>query len=549
MKKVIAIILGVIVLALVVLAIHAQINPVNIVLKPVKTEVTVTMKDGIDLGTTVFVPKGKKKFATILVRTPYDKYSEEWLGKAFGMYGIAVVIQDVRGKYTSGGEYYPFRNEREDGLETLRWIRKQSWSNGIVGGWGASYVGYTQWAISDSLDCMVPLLTGANLYDFFYPDSIFSLQSAFEWGLKTASRKLNVISADSITMGINHLPLTLADDAVIKDIPYINDWLKHERYDDYWWSMDHRGKARASVLCIAGWYDIFLKAQIEDFQKLQGDGNEKDRMVIGPWCHGSQGEINEYGGTKKMGSPRKIFSYMVRGIKGKQNSLKSPLRDTKYNLFIMERNEYYGSDVWPPRETSSIPYFLGPAGYIGPQPLTDSSHSSFTYDPSDPYPSYGGTALGDKVGPARQNNNIQRPDQVIFETPSMSEPLILLGPVSADLWISSNVQNTDFYVCLQDVFPDGKIINIQEGGVRTRLIPNVPEKKEISVWATGYQINEGHKLRVTVSSSWFPRFNRNLNNGTAIAGATDPVIARQTIYYGVGMPSCINLPVIKMEVE
>jgi uncharacterized protein len=547
MKKTVFIIFAVIVVALAVLAIHTQINPLNIVRKPVRNEVKIPMNDGISLSTTVFLPHGKKKIAAILVRTPYNKVTEEWMGRAFGLYGIAVIIQDVRGKFDSGGEYYPFINERADGLMTLRWIREQPWSNGIVAGWGGSYGGYTQWAIADSLNYIVPLLSGANLYDFLYPNGIFSLQSAFEWGFKNASTKLNTLSAERIKAGYKILPLSLADDSTIKDIPYINDWLSHEEYDSYWGSMNHRGIARSSVLSVAGWYDIFLKAQIEDFQVLNRKGNQDNRMIIGPWCHGSQGEFNEYGGTKKTGGPKKIFTYMVHRIKGNSNSLPSPLKDSRYNLFIMERNEYFGSDIWPPRETKMSPYYFGPGGYLTRQPYRLAGQLPFTYNPADPFPSYGGTALGDKVGPARQNDNLNRSDQLIFETGTLSDPLVLLGPVSATLWVSSDAACTDFYVCIQDVFPDGKIINIQEGGSKVKLTANKPEKKEISIWATGYQLNPGHKLRTTISSSWFPRFNRNLNNGLPIAVANNPVIARQTIYYGPEMASFINLPVFELK--
>jgi hypothetical protein len=147
-------------------------------LKPGKNEIKISMSDGVLLATDVYLPKKKGSHPVVLVRTPYAKYAEQWMGKAFGMFGIAVVVQDVRGKYSSGGEYYPFINERKDGLETLRWIREQRWCDGTVAGWGGSYVGFTQWAISDSLDFLTLLVTGASLYDFTYPDGLFSLQSA-----------------------------------------------------------------------------------------------------------------------------------------------------------------------------------------------------------------------------------------------------------------------------------------------------------------------------------------------------------------------------------
>jgi uncharacterized protein len=232
-------------------------------------QVSIPMADGTLLSTDVFIPGSRKKVPAILVRTPYKKEAERWLGKAFGFFNVAVVIQDVRGKYGSEGEFYPFLNERNDGFSTLRWIRDQPWSNGVVGGWGASYLGYTQWAISDSLDLMVPLLTGANIYDFVYPNGVFSLLSAFSWGVQNDSPGLNSVPAQKISDGMKVLPLSAADDSTIHDIRFLTDWMLHETEDEYWNKMNHRGISNAAVLSIAGWYDIFLMAQIRDFQALE----------------------------------------------------------------------------------------------------------------------------------------------------------------------------------------------------------------------------------------------------------------------------------------
>jgi putative CocE/NonD family hydrolase len=509
-------------------------------------EVNIPMADGVLLATDVSVPDRKGKFPAVMVRTPYGKYAEKWMEKAFKMFGIAVVLQDVRGKNKSGGDYYPFINERADGLETLRWIREQPWSNGIVAGWGGSYQGYTQWAISDSLDFMTLLLTGANLYDFTYPDSLFSLQTAFVWGFQNASPNQNSIPPEKMKASPMLLPLSIADDSTIKDIPFINDWLYHEKYDEYWQKMNFRGNTKAPVISMAGWYDIFLKSQIDDFQALEVNGNPGNRLIIGPWCHGSQGEKNEYGGLKKTGKPTKIFKYVKNFLKGRSNKLTYPLKDKKYNLFIMERNEYIGSETWPPKGMKTVPYYIGPSGYLSSEKYTEKGDLQYDYSPADPYPSHGGTALGDGVGPARQNENSNRKDQLIFEMKIAEDPLILLGPISATLWLSSDAACTDFFVGLQDVFPDGKIINIQEGGARVKFDNEKPTRTEISVWSTGYQLNPGHKLRVFIASSWFPRYNRNLNKCEPIYSAKDFVIARQKLYYGTETPSSVNLPIFEL---
>ena len=509
-------------------------------------EVNIPMADGVLLATDVSVPERKGKFPAVMVRTPYGKYAEKWMEKAFKMFGIAVVLQDVRGKNRSGGDYYPFINERADGLETLRWIREQPWSDGIVAGWGGSYQGYTQWAISDSLDFMTLLLTGANLYDFTYPDSLFSLQTAFVWGFQNASPNQNSIPPEKMKASTMILPLSIADDSTIKDIPFINDWLYHEKYDEYWQKMNFRGNTKAPVISMAGWYDIFLKSQIDDFQALEMNGNPGNRLIIGPWCHGSQGEKNEYGGLKKTGKPTKIFKYVKNFLKGRSNKLTSPLKDKKYNLFIMERNEYIGSDTWPPKGMKTVSYYIGPSGYFSSEKYAERGDLQYDYSPADPYPSHGGTALGDGVGPARQNENSNRKDQLTFEMSIAEDPLILLGPISATLWLSSDAPCTDFFVGLQDVFPDGKIINIQEGGARVKFDNKQPTRTEISIWSTGYQLNPGHKLRVFIASSWFPRYNRNLNKCEPIYNAKEYVIARQKVYYGPETPSSVNLPIFEL---
>ena len=170
----------------------------------------------------------------------------------------------------------------------------------------------------------------------------------------------------------------------------------------------------------------------------------------------------------------------------------------------MERNEYIGSDVWPPKETRTMPYYLGQGNTLQTEVPDNSGNISYVYDPSDPFPSLGGTALGDSVGPALQNRNLNRKDQLEFESGVLENPIILLGPISASLWLSSEAHCTAFAVCLQDIFPDGKIVNIQEGIANVELQGKGLEQKEISLWATGYQLNPDHKLKVVVTSSWFP---------------------------------------------
>ncbi|HWR99334.1 MAG TPA: CocE/NonD family hydrolase [Prolixibacteraceae bacterium] len=522
---------------------HAGDSNVKTDLKAGKNEISIRMDDGAMLATDIYLPKGEGAFPAVIVRTPYNKSALEWIAKNFNESGIAVVVQDVRGKYKSGGEFYPFINERADGLQTLKWIRSQLWASGHITGWGGSYVGYTQWAISDSLDLLTPVLTGANLYDLVYPGGLFSLQTAFNWGLAVASKEANKIKPEKALASFNILPLSVADDSTIMDIPFLNDWILHEKYDEYWQNMDFRGKTKAPVISVAGWYDIFLDAQLKDFQALAGRSGTGSRLIVGPWCHGGQGEKNEFGGEAKTGKLTAPVDYVKNLIRGKNAVMPEPFTDKTYSLFIMERNEYVGSDAWPPRETQSVPFYIGPGSYLSKEKFMKDGALQYEYSPSDPFPSKGGTALGAGVGPARQDDNRSRKDQLVFEMKIADKPMILLGNISATLWLSSDAECTDFIVGVQDIFPDGKIINIQEGGAKVKSGQKEPQKTEISVWATGYQLNPGHHLRVVISSSWFPRFNRSLNSCEPAFAAKNMKSARQTVGYGGKTPSSVNLPV------
>jgi putative CocE/NonD family hydrolase len=513
-----------------------------------KLEFNIPMKDGTLLATDVYLPKTKSPFPVVLVRTPYDTNGIKDAAEKFVKHNIAVVAQDCRGRLKSGGEFYPFINERKDGLETLRWLRKQEWCNGKVGGWGGSYVGITQWAISDSLDVLTPNMTGASMYDLVYDQGLFALQTAFTWGLAISAKEMNETFMKNIPKSFNILPLSSADDSVSYNVKFINDWIAHEKYDEYWKTQDFSGITKAPLLSVAGWYDIFLKQQIADFQVLLQNGNPDSRLVIGPWCHGSQGFQNKYGGNKKTGSQGEIIdNFLIKHLSDEsQKVMEKPFADKKYNLFIMERNEYFGSDTWPPKESVPTAFYLGKENKISSQPAAEKGEMKYVYNPADPYPSFGGTALGVGVGPAVQNKNNTRKDQLVFETEILKTPLTLLGDLSAVLYVSSDAPCTDFIVCIQDVFPDGNIINIQEGGAKVNFSGSNPEKKEISVWATGYEIKTGHKLRVVITSSWFPRYNRSLNICEPAYMATKMKTANQTLWVGPEYPSCVVLPVIKL---
>ncbi len=516
-----------------------------------KTIEYISIGDSIKLATDVYLPDSIGQFPCILYLTPYGRENIKKEPEKFIEKGYAVVCQDIRGKFGSNGTFYPFKNDRSDGSKTIEWIREQSWSNGKICGWGGSYLGYTQWAVADQLDMISPIFTTANMYDALYPDGLMSLGLAFRWGLLVDSKTVNAISPEKMEQSYYYLPLSAADDSTLKNNPFTDDWLSHEYYDTYWGKIDHRGEYSMPVFAAAGWYDIFLMPQIMDFIALGSRRNSDSYLFIGPWAHGSFAAKVEFGDNADYGKVvapvlnRLVDKYMLNR---KVDIIQPPFEEKPFHAFIMQRNEWYSFNQWPPIDVEFSNLNFGDNNSF----LLESNAGgkyTWNYDPSDPYPSLGGTIIGTDVGPAWQNNNIERKDQLAFVTNPVDSALILLGPINAELFVKTDVPSTDIVVCLQDVFPDGKILNIQEGGARIFSDPKAPEtrKVDISLWATGYQINPKHQIRVVVTSSWFPRFNRNLNSGEPLFKATNILKSTQTLFYGKDTPSRIILPVLDLE--
>ena len=519
----------------------------------IKTTEYVVVKDTIKLATDIYLPDEQGQYPCILGRSPYNKDHFKNDAELFVNKGYAVVCQDTRGKFASNGTFYAFRDDRKDGLATIQWMKKQPWYNGKICGWGGSYVGYTQWAISDQLDVMTPLITTANMYEALYPDGLFSLGLAFRWGLIVDSKTVNPIPAEKIESSYTILPLSVADDSTFKSNKLTDDWLSHPYLDAYWGAMNHRAPVNIPVFSVAGWYDIFLKTQIKDFQFLGVNRHPDSYLVIGPWAHGKPATKIDFGDQANLGENITPMLHRFIDKQMKEDTVKviqAPFKDKPYLLFIMQRNEWYASDEWPPKDTKFSNYYFGANENLTAALPKHSGEVEWEYNPVDPYPSLGGTIIGGDVGTAWQNDNLSRTDQVAFETTPINSDMILLGPISSTLYVSTDAPSTDCIVCLQDVYPDGNILNIQEGGTMiyndASTSPRL-QQVDVSVWATGYQIHAGHKLRVVVTSSLFPRYNRNLNTGQPIFSAKETRAANQRLYYGEEYPSHVTLPVLAID--
>ena len=512
----------------------------------------ITVDDTIKLATYIYFPEGASaddgnKYSTVLVRTPYNIETGFSQLKDLLRNNFVVVIQDTRGKFSSEGEYYPFKHERSDGITTTDWIRSQLWSNGKIAGWGGSYVGFTQWAIADQIDVLTPIATSANIYDMVYPDGIYSLSLSFSWGFYFIAKTMNNINKEQFEKSFSILPLSIADNKTIKQIDFLDDVLKHPYEDGFWGSINHRNAITAPIYSVAGWYDIFLMGQIRDFEALGNTRHPESRLVIGPYAHGTPAVEMNFG---EAGKRANLDDDLIQFVKKQLDGIEKESNAKPYSLYIINRNEWVDCEQWPPKNSTLTPYYLHSSGKITKTPTKDDKFVEYKYDPTDPYPSYGGSIFGTGAGAAYQNENIERKDQIVFESETLEKPLVLLGEIDATVYASTDAASTDFYVQLQEVLPDGKILNIQEGGKTVFYDQSsmpVVKKIDISVWATGYQINSGNKLRVVISSSLFPRYNRNLNSGEEIYSAKSPRVAKQKVYFSEKYPTQILLPILNMK--
>lgn len=554
----------------------------------VERNVIAKMRDGGALSADIYRPKADGKFPVLLVRTPYDKTGETRFGLLAASRGYVVIAQDVRGRFTSEGEWYPFKHESEDGYDTVEWAAALLYSNGKVGMYGGSYVGATQFlaaiARPPHLAAIAPNYTASNYHDgWTYQGGAFEQWFNESWTtfLAQDTMRRRVQSRANALQGTKTLPLTayavLETPSTSGIAPYFTDWLAHPTYDGYWqqWSIeDHYKQIEVPVFSFGAWYDLFLGGTLRNYVRLKTEaGSEAAR-------HGQKlmvyvgGHAGGWGG-RKVGAvdfgerlPFDLDDVMLRWydwiLKGQTNGVE---REKPVKIFVMGKNEWRDADDWPLPGAKTTRYYLhsnGAAkGLAGGGSLSatvpgEEKPDQYVYDPADPVPTIGGPlccgALPTGIGPEDQRPAEARPDVLVFSTPAFPENFEVTGPVSLDLYVSSSATDTDFTGKLVDAWPNGFAQNLTEGILRLRY-RNSQEKPEpanpgeiyhltVDLWATSNVFLAGHKLRLEVSSSNFPRFDRNLNTGEEQARGTRMIKATNMIYHDSAHPSALVLPVI-----
>ncbi|HVT94769.1 MAG TPA: CocE/NonD family hydrolase [Bryobacteraceae bacterium] len=565
----------------------------------VKTEtgVEAVMRDGVVLRADIYRPAAEGQFPVLLQRTPYDKRGEADFGRDAAAHGFVVIIQDTRGRYTSEGEWYPFRYESNDGYDTVEWAAALPYSNGKVGMFGGSYVGATQMltaiAHPPHLAGICPVVTASNYHDgWTYQGGVFEQWFNESWTSGLAQDTLHRLSEKNTNAmkGAWTLPLTAyplfnfgqlpaKEELTASIAPYFLDWLAHPDYDSYWkrWSIEeHYGDIQVPALTIAAWYDIFQGGSLRNYVGMKAKGGSEaarkgQRLLVVIGGHAGSGEkigdVDFGPAAADFDSPDVTlhwYQYLFQGAKN-EFATEKPVK-----IFVMGANQWRQEDDWPLARAHSTQYFLHSAGKAnslrGDGKLSTAAPSAeqpdhYVYDPADPAPTVGGPLCCDsnhlEPGPRDQRSVEARDDVLVYSTPALARDMEVTGPVHLDLYAESSAVDTDFTAKLVDVAPDGFAQNLTEGIVRakyresqekpTLMNPGETYHFTIDLWSTANVFRKGHKIRLEVSSSNFPRFARNLNTGAESAAASNFVSAKNTILHDANHPSALVLPVIPAE--
>ena len=514
--------------------------------------VMVPMRDGTHLATDLYLPTGEGSWPVILMRTPYNKEGFDSKGRmltAFNLHGYAVAVQDMRGRFASEGKDLAFLDcgwgDNQDGYDTVEWLARQPWCDGRVGTMGGSALGITQNLMAGArpphLAAQHIGVAAFSLYHHTaYPGGVFRKSQVEGW------LKNHGFHPDNLAL-----------------------MREHRLYDDFWRQLDADTRAdqiTAPAVHVGGWFDTFCQGTIDAYLSRQRRGGPgargNQKLIIGPWTHGGQsrreqGELvfpADASRPPAIAEMRRWFDYW---LKGKPSGVNETPAVAFYVMGDVDDpdapgNHWRTASDWPPAAESTRFYFH-PEGLLSRESPGESEASrSFTFDPADPVPTRGGRNLNLPAGPMDQRPVEDRDDVLLFTTEPLTEPLEVTGRLKAVLWVRSSAPDTDFTVKLTDVYPDGRSMLIADGIRRCRfregfeqeqlMTPGEVYRIEVDLWSTSILFNRGHRVRVVVSGSNYPRFDVNNNQADPEA---PPVAATNTLYLDAEHPSHIVLPVPK----
>ncbi len=535
--------------------------------------VQIPMRDGVRLAANVFLPNTGGRAPVILERTPYGKGTAITPNfQALVNHGYAVVVQDVRGRYESEGIFDPLRQETADGDDTLNWIARQPWSNGKIGMTGGSYRGIVQWKAAltgnPHLKAIFPVVSG---YDD-YRDRFYSTGGAMKLGNRLLWMSENLKAPGyqpDFARYVLHLPLRTADIAATGwSTRMYREAAAHPSFDAFWRAIsvkEQLERIKVPVFAVGGWYDNFAESDLAAYAALH-KVNGLNRVLIGPWPHNMSYQFKGVDFGPDSGLPIRglQIEWFDQWLMGKDTPLAS---QPPVKVFVMGSNRWRDAYEWPPADARPVSFYLEGKGRAnsldGDGALVERAPSRqaqdhYVFDPRDPVPTVGGAVCcNPKIfpwGPADQRPVERRQDVLVYTTRALAEDTEVIGPVQAVLYVATSARDTDFTAKLVDVAPDGYARNLTDGILRLRYRDSLEQPEpakageiyRISVDAgvTGNTFLKGHRIRLEISSSNFPRFDRNPNTGTPVASETRLLTASQTIYHDREHPSHLVLMVV-----
>ena len=573
----------------------------------VEKDIMVPMRDGVRLATDAWVPAGGGAAPVLLVRLPYGKdmiglYAYGLVPNIFTLIeaGYAVVYQDCRGTFRSGGEFSPMLSEADDGADTVAWLLEQPWCDGNIGTFGPSYLGFVQWASASAgspLKAIAPAVTTTDYYatPWYSEGGALSLHAIHSWttlmAVAEAQRALAAGSGDPqalmdlVGMAANPDPHLAALPVRVRPLlekqwPWWAEILAHPDRDQYWRDLsvaDRFEGITVPALNIGGWFDIFITSTARTFTELRKRGGSDaartgQRLIIGPWDHlnatGSYpdrqfGMMADAQFTDLTGAHQRFFDQWLRGQAEAQAGT-APVR-----IFVMGIDQWRDEPDWPLPDTVYTDYFLHSSGRantasgdgeLSPQAPGGEHADTYLYDPLRPVPTLGGRVMSpstaNAAGPVDQRPAESRDDVLCYTTPVLDHPVEVTGHISLTLYISSSASDTDFTGKLVDVWPDGRAIYLTDGILRARyrnslaepelLTPGETTQITLDLSVTSNVFLPGHRIRLEVSSSNFPRFDRNTNTGGTVTEDTedDVQVAVNRVLHGPAHLSRLVLPII-----
>lgn len=514
------------------------------------------MRDGISLDTDHYAPKLKGEYPTILMRVPYGLKGFGTVAECYAERGFHVVLQACRGTGKSGGEFDPLVREREDGLDTLIWIKAQPWFDGRLGTSGPSYLGYAQWAISDALpkqSAMSTKVTSAEFKSVVFPGGAFHLGLWLSWlqvveGIRSnpAEMFMNMVSGgvEARTLKASmKLPLINADKRVTgHSVPFWKRWMEDAVGNDaFWESLDHThrlGPRTPPNHFISGWYDFMIDQLLRDYTTLV-DVGQTPYLTIGPWTHVS----SEMQGQ----SIKETLIWMRTHLSGDRTGL----REKPVRIHVSGLDEWREFDSFPPSFPDTQIWHIHPDKVLSQRPVKASEPDRYTYDPRKPTPAIGGAMFAFKGAGAVDNAKLEkRADVLTYTSEPLFTPVTIMGNVRVTLYARASLPNADFFVRLCDVDEAGVSTNICDGLIRvTSAAPAVIDdiwKLNFKLHATAHCFREKHQLRLLVASGAHPRFARNTGTDEPIGTATQLVPADIEIFHDPNHPTAIHLPVYEL---